>query len=291
MKKFILLLLMSTLFVSLTGQNVSRDFQVESFNSITAAGTFRIHLIKGEQESVTIDASADIIDYINVRVSESRLFLSFKNRVPASLMRNRGEIIVKVVVNELNEIDLSGSVKFESADHFSSDYFNARLTGAITLTGLSVTSESINVLIEGASSFNFKANSALAVYNVSGAAKLNIEHETIALKIEASGASKINYSELAKEIKLSVSGAVESRMTGKGADLMLVEVSGACSLDTYNFPVKEMTINATGVSKSRINVTEVLDVQASGGSVIRYSGSPQIKRQEVSAISSLTKIN
>jgi hypothetical protein len=56
-------------------------------------------------------------------------------------------------------------------------------------------------------------------------------------------------------------------------------IAGASSLDASEYQVKSAKIDASGVSHIKINVSEILEIDATGGSEIRYLGNPMIQSE------------
>lgn len=105
------------------------------------------------------------------------------------------------------------------------------------------------------------------------------------LNISISGASNANISfASAGNIKLDVSGATRTYIKGKGKNLK-VDLSGASTLDTREMPVETATVDVSGASTAKVNVTEQLDAEASGASSVRYVGNPRVRKDTSGASS------
>lgn len=105
------------------------------------------------------------------------------------------------------------------------------------------------------------------------------------LSIELSGASKGEFVGDAARTMVDLSGASMLQVNGRGTALS-AELSGASNLQAYPYPVGEATIDASGASKASITVSNVLVVDATGASTIRYRGTPTV-RQRVSGASTV----
>lgn len=293
MKKFLSIIVLMTLIVTLTtAQTAKKSFNVSGFNGINAGGVFYIELIKSNKEHVTVEAETRVLEYINVRVSNSGdLVLSLDNSIPSRYKRHMKPILVTVNIKELESLDLSGASRLKTDSHFTTEKFKAVLSGASKATGLDINAVKMKVVLSGASSFSNRGNIESAFYEITGAANVNIKHNCQDLKIEASGAAKINFEGSAQKLDVSFSGAVSSIFKGAGSDFCTLEVSGASNFNSLDFPIKEMDINLSGVSNAKIFVTDFITVGISGGSNIKYKGNPQIKSLDVSSISSFHKIN
>lgn len=87
------------------------------------------------------------------------------------------------------------------------------------------------------------------------------------------------YSNLSGASKLTISGSATSHTS---------ELSGASILESFGFGTTNCNINASGASTGKLNVSNTLNVQASGASQVRYVGSPSVV-SNLSGGSSLTK--
>lgn len=110
-----------------------------------------------------------------------------------------------------------------------------------------------------------------------------------ALSLDGSGSSTINLELTADKIELETSGKSSVTLSGK-ANNMEIEFSGASEFTGEKFEVKHADIECSGASVMRVHVVETLSIEASGSSVIKFSGNPRILKQEISGTSVLTRM-
>ncbi len=91
----------------------------------------------------------------------------------------------------------------------------------------------------------------------------------------------------ADDLNIVLSGASNLTLTGEGLKITS-EISGASTLNAFNFDVSEVKLNASGASKAHVFANDQLDVNASGASVVYYKGNPTIS-SSVSGASSVVK--
>lgn len=292
MKRILSIIVLMTLVLTLGAQTAKKSFNITGFNGVNAGGVFDIELIKSNNENVTVEADTNVLEYVNITVSNSGvLVLSLDKSIPSRYQRNMKPILVIINIKEFVSLNLSGASRFITDSQFSSKDFRANLSGASKVSGLNINATNMKVVLSGASVFSIISNAANASFDITGAAKVNIKQNCDNLKLEGSGAAKINIEGSAKQAIISFSGAVNANLKGKGSDKLRLEMSGASNFNSLDFPVKEMDIKLSGVSNAKINVTELISVGASGGSNIRYTGDPQIKSVDISSVSSFQKIN
>ncbi|MDO9681007.1 MAG: DUF2807 domain-containing protein [Bacteroidales bacterium] len=292
MKKFFTIAVVMLFAMSLFAQTEKKSFNVSGFEGIDAGGVFEIELVKSDKESLTIETEAEIMPYVKVKVTAGVLRLSIETKdLPSKFRRNMKAVKAYVSVRNLTNINLSGVTKMNVTSAFTTNDFVARISGVSKVEGLNITAKSIKVNLSGASSIDVKAKAETAAFEISGASKANINQDFGGLKLGGSGAARIDITGPVEYAEISYSGAVNAKMSGGSAAKISLEMSGASKFEASDFPVKEMDIKVSGVSKVNVNVTETISVEVSGGSNIRYKGDPQIKKVDISSISTFKKIN
>jgi hypothetical protein len=108
------------------------------------------------------------------------------------------------------------------------------------------------------------------------------------LNIEVSGASKVEGDIAAGNTNFDISGASTLELEGAAGD-MDAKVSGASYLNLDEFLVNNADVTLSGASSGTVNVKEILDVDLSGASHLRYIGVPRMGDIDTSGASSLSK--
>ena len=122
----------------------------------------------------------------------------------------------------------------------------------------------------------------------SGAAKGHIHgFDQQRMDINLSGAAVTDIDASLTEAYIELEGVSRLVLSGSGERLE-AEISGASSLDAADYPADYAVIEVSGASKARVNVEKELEIDASGGSSVRYTGDPMIT-SERSAGSSIIK--
>jgi len=117
----------------------------------------------------------------------------------------------------------------------------------------------------------------LKYMEISGACELKTEGEMKLndLEMEVSGASEMDLNLSLSKLDLDISGASEITLTGSCGQVYM-DASGACELDALNFRVETMTIDGSGASECKVNVTKDLQVDASGATSVKYTGGASV---------------
>jgi hypothetical protein len=223
--------------------------------------------------------------FTSIRVSNAiELYISQSNKtevaVSAKSEEYRDKIITEVVGGTLI-IRMANNNKWwnwNDDDYKTKAYVSVKELYAITGSGAT------NIrIVNGLSAEKLKIN-------LSGASDLKGDIKTGTLLTDLSGASSIKSAIRANAFSAKGSGASSFEVTGSGDDL-IVDVSGACSVKMYDYLVKGASVEASGASSVKVNVSDILKVHATGASSIDYKGSASIKDMNSSGASSIKHKN
>lgn len=107
------------------------------------------------------------------------------------------------------------------------------------------------------------------------------------LRIESSGAAQIDLEIKVEDLELELSGATEIELRGS-AENVRIEASGASEIELFELKVRNMRVDLSGASELEINVSDDLQIEASGASDIKYRGGARISRQNLSGAASVS---
>jgi hypothetical protein len=223
-------------------------------------------------------------NFTSIRVSNAiELFISQSNKtevaVSASSDEYKNRIITEVV---------GGTLIIRMADNYSrwwkwgnEDY---RIKAYVSVNEL--------YAITGSGATNIKIvngiNAEKLKINLSGASDFKGDIKAGTLLTELSGASNFKASVQANALSVKGSGACDIEVAGSGDDLIL-DVSGASSVKMYDYLVKGASVDASGASSVKVNVSGILKVHATGASSIDYKGTATIKDMHSSGASSVKR--
>lgn len=291
MKKLFTLFTFITLSVTSIAQDITKSYPVAAFSGINAGGVFEITLAKSASSSVSTTADKEVAQYIEVKVKDGVLHLDMDtDRMPNSLKRNMKAVKAKITVAQLEKLYLSGASVLKSSGIFTPATFKGDFSGAVNAEGLIINSGSATIYVSGASRLEIKGKSQNAKYDISGASIVTIDQDASDISLGGSGAAKMDYSGNSTRTEVSISGATNVKMKGSAVTASF-EASGASNLDAEYFAVKDAEIEASGVSNVRANVSGTMSAEISGGSTVRYAGSPVMKNIETSSGASLKRIS
>lgn len=101
------------------------------------------------------------------------------------------------------------------------------------------------------------------------------------LSVEVSGASTLRGNIDAGNLDAEVSGASRLELAGQGRDGR-INVSGASQANLANFALQDVQVEVSGASRAEVNASGRLDAEASGASMVHYSGNPTMGRIQTS---------
>ncbi len=125
--------------------------------------------------------------------------------------------------------------------------------------------------------------STLQGLDLSGGAQAKIDTlATDQLQLDVSGGSRITIATVqAEQLRTALSGGAEVTIDAGTIDQQTVDASGGSHYRLEKVQSSSATLDLSGGSEARIRVSEVLHVNASGGSKLDYTGSPTVD-QDVS---------
>ncbi len=106
------------------------------------------------------------------------------------------------------------------------------------------------------------------------------------LRVNVSGASSLRGNIDAGNLNAEVSGASRLELTGQGQDGR-INVSGASQANLANFRMQNVDVQVSGASRAEVNASGRLDADASGASMVLYSGDPTMGRIQTSGASNV----
>jgi hypothetical protein len=255
MKKIIFLACLFMAFVAQaqTKMGVIYDENVQvrklsNFTSIRVSNAIELFISQSDKTEVAVSAKSE----------------EYRNRIITEV--DGGTLIIRMADNKW--------WKWGNEDYRIKAYVSVKDLYAITASGAT------NIkIVNGVSSEKLKIN-------LSGASDLKGDIKAGTLMADLSGASSFKATVQANAFSMKGSGACAFEVSGSGDDLIL-DVSGASSVKMYDYLVKGASVDASGASSVKINVSGILTLHATGASSIDYKGAAAIKDMQSSGASSV----
>jgi hypothetical protein len=261
MKKIVLFILLFIVFTvqAQTKMGVIYDENVQvrklpNFTSIRVSNAIELFISQSNKTEIAVSAKSD--EYRNRIITEvvgGTLIIRMADNYKRWWKWGNEDYRIKayVSVNELYALTASGATNIKIVNGLSSEKLKINLSGASDLKG-DIKAETLITELNGAS--NFKGTVQASAFSVKG------------------------------------SGACDIEISGAGEDL-IVEVSGASSVKMYNYLVKGASVDASGASSVKVNVSGMLKAYATGASSIDYKGAATIKEMKSSGASNVKHRN
>lgn len=278
---------------SINAEDRSLEFSFGDIKSITAgnayAYTFEIHVTKGRSHNVEIvydtEIEKDIKDfdkYLKLEYSHGKASLTLgMDEPPKKFGRlkftgRRSPIRVYLEMDDLEKIDLSGASVIYFDGNFTSESFEADMSGATKFGNmLHLNGKSLSLDCSGAAKAMLSGNFKTIDIDLSGATNFSFTGSADEFKGDLSGASKLNCNGEYKNCELECSGGVSVEMQGSG-DSISLECSGACKVDAKDFSTKKAYVELSGACNTKIQTSDELKYDVSTTSKLVYYGSPKI---------------
>lgn len=106
------------------------------------------------------------------------------------------------------------------------------------------------------------------------------------LDLDASSAGELHLEVDCSMIEIDISSSAEATLTGHAIRLD-AELSSAASLDARDLQVEECEIDVSSAADASINVTKVLEANASSAGNIRFTGNPAERKINTSSAGSV----
>ena len=197
----LLLGLPSCTLVAGSGQVATETREVSGFTTIELATSADVLVTPGPAESLTIEADDNIIPNLTTEVSGDRLRIGTK---PATEIKSRNPVTIRVTVTELRGLSLSGS-------------------GAMSGTGLAV--RDLEVAISGSGTVKVAGTGQNQTISVSGSGRYDAsELATRRATIDVSGSGEVVVA-VSDDLMIDISGS--GSVTYIGDPKVEQEISGS----------------------------------------------------------------
>jgi hypothetical protein len=226
--------------------------KLPSFTSIRVSSAIELFISQSDKTEVAVSASSD----------------EYRNRIITEV--DGGTLIIRMADNKW--------WKWGNENYRIKAYVSVKDLYALTGSGAT------NIkIVNGLSAEKLKIN-------LSGASDLRGDIKAGTLMTELSGASNFKATVQAGALSVKGSGACDIEVSGSGDDL-IVDVSGASSVKMYDYFVKGASVEASGASSIKLNVSDMLKAHATGASSVDYKGAASHKEFKSSGASSVNHRN
>lgn len=189
--------------------NVVQDRHLSGFNAIDAAGSFDVYITQGANESVKVDAPADVIDRVITEVDNGTLRIHNKNGSWGGWgdMWGHKKVVVYVVIKQVNAIGITGSGDVYFKDGIRSSNLKLWVSGSGDVYG-KVDAKNLQCNISGSGDMKLAGHAENSSVSVSGSGDFTARDlETVNTSVHVSGSG---------DASIYVNNDLEASVTGSG---------------------------------------------------------------------------
>jgi hypothetical protein len=234
-----------------SGRVIAEQRPVSNFDRVYLTSFGDLFITQGEQESLTVEADDNLMQYITTDVENSTLILN--NPVPS------GSVEFHLSVKEITELGATGIGNI-SWTSLNTDHLELVLSGVGNIGGWSLDTDRLDIFIDGAGDIEINSLTAdmLVIHN-DGAGEIDIGSLT------------------AEELVAHLNGAGDVHLAGQVVEQGIF-LGGANDYHAARLKSQTTIIEAGGAGTITVWVTDTLDVQVSGPTTVKYYGFPQVTK-------------
>jgi hypothetical protein len=195
----------------------------ESYDEISASGSFNVELVAGKEGTITISGDENIINHIVTEVNGSKLKIGFEKNKNYSYHSN---IVITVPFEEISAVSFTGSGEITTKDTVKSADFEIKLTGSGD-GDFSVDTKNLIASVAGSGDLKITGTTEELEAKVAGSGDLSCTKliaQNAFVSVAGSGDLKVNCT---NKLKASVAGSgnihykskpetIDSKVTGSG---------------------------------------------------------------------------
>jgi phage shock protein PspC (stress-responsive transcriptional regulator) len=238
---------------------------------------------EGVSRFITQYVDYDFLDGYTWQMTPEGLVCNDCHGTPASVQQKNPDLI------DFNGIDISGifDVSIQGGDKYAVELIgpeNEKSKYHVYRSG-----ETLVIDYAGKRRFNFDISNidieevrinitmpSLERLEAVGYGSIRLEDLLIKdIDIDLKGPIRARGEITAEDVTVSLNGNAEADLTGTAHSLS-AEIKFASRLKAYNLKVDEATIEATGASSAKVNVTQTLEMEEGVASHIDFRGNPQV---------------
>jgi len=175
------------------------DRHLSGFNAVNVAGPFDVFISQGQNESVKVEAPADVMDRILTEVNGGVLKVYSKHDTFnwGNWWGNHKKIAIYVVAKDLNAISISGSGDVQFKDGITTNSIKLRISGSGDMMGR-IDCKSLESSISGSGDMNLSGhadNSTVSLVGSGDYTARNLTTASTAIRLTGSGDAYVNASD------------------------------------------------------------------------------------------------
>ena len=202
----------------------SRTYEMDDFTEIYLEGGYKVYLIQGDENKVTVKASDDdVFDYLKIKNNRNKLSLKVEYD---HFDYNR--IILYITFKEMEKVEIEGGVRLKTKGYLDLNNFEMYVSGGAKIE-LDMKADDVKIIGEGG-----------MLFELNGIAK--------SLDIQISGAGHVDAGELkSKDVTIKIEGVGTG--TVYATETLYAKIEGVGKVKYYGNPKVTKYINGIGSVK------------------------------------------
>lgn len=240
MKKAIILTLLITLSYSANAQNwwnskkvhgngnvITKTRTISEFDKVSLGGSFKVVLISGKEEKLTIKGEENILPYIETEVKNGRLKIKVQKYVN---IKPTEQLIVTVPFEDINGISIGGSGDVVSKKVISADTVSLSIGGSGNIKA-EVDADEVKVSIGGSGNVKLQGTAQNLKCSIAGSGDVKAyKLKTEKIKVSVAGSGDV-YTTVSKKIKGSMVGSGNIYYKGNPKNIDISAVGSGKAVD------------------------------------------------------------
>lgn len=213
--------------VTPSGNVITETRDVSGFDRVEFSSIGEVTLIQGETEGLVIEADDNLMPYIDVKVSGSKLTIGMEDNVGLNFEINGTQptLHFTLTVKDLSSLEVSGLASL-TCDSLSASDFSLDISGGGDITIDSLTADNLTV-------------------SLSGLGDINLAGQVTDQQVDISGAGNYDAGDLeSATASINLSGLGDATLWA--TDSLDVDLSGAGSIDYYGNPSVSQNVSGLG---------------------------------------------
>lgn len=240
--------------ISGSGEVITESRDVRNFERVDLQGIGNLEIVQGDEESLTITADDNLMQYITTEVVGDTLEIGMKPNLSLDPTKT---IEYKLILKSVSSIALSGFGNIDS-EGLTSDKLEIKLAGSGDIFLGTLESETLLVRISGFGDFD--------------AQTITADKPTL----EITGSGDIDVNELtAKELAVKISGFGDADLRGTTVE-QDVQLLGSGNYNADDLASADVTVKITGFGDATVWAKDNLDITITGNGNVGYYGGPRI---------------
>lgn len=270
--------------------NVSHEYEYDSFTSVCVSDDFIIRLANSDKYMLTVTSDVRLEHYIKPYVLNGTLYISVdrKSFTPElkKALRARGAAapVLDIMIScpTLKSLELNGNSILHKADALYTDAFRLSAGDKARIDNLIIDCKTAEITLSKNSYAELEVKASERLYlNTMNASKASVKHSGEEIIVDAAGSSNVNVIAETEDLKVvSAGGSLVTLVSGK-ASRMTANASGSSRIDAEAVAIQKAAIEQVGTSRCHVNITDTLTVNLTGNSMLTFKDKPYIDVERI----------